>query len=235
MKQCPECKEVYSDQLLYCMRDGQKLFDIDDDDGEPTVVRPQPIFVDITDPPVVEPIDPKPVVEPLPEPMPVATEGRGVNTVAVLIIGTMIGGILVLATMVAVSILTRQKPPAPVNQVNIPLKPSNTPKPSPTETRSPVPTQAPTVDADSSEKDDADDPRQRDDGLIRRGFNGRVIMTNAVVRAAPSIDSDELAVIGYGEPVKIGKPAGENNPWYRVTTEDGVSGWMHGNTIEFIK
>jgi hypothetical protein len=68
-----------------------------------------------------------------------------------------------------------------------------------------------------------------------KGFNGRVIMINAVIRSLPAVDSDEVAVVPFDEHIKIGKPAAEHSPWYRVTTSDGTTGWMHGNTIEFVK
>ena len=31
----------------------------------------------------------------------------------------------------------------------------------------------------------------------------------------------EVYVISYDEPIKIGKSAGGNNPWFRVRTESG--------------
>ena len=232
MKQCPECKEVYSDQLSYCLKDGKPLFSIDaDDDGPETVVRPKPIFVDIEDhTPVSEPDDVQPII------ISDGSRGRRVNVVAVLLVGTLIGGILVLGTVLALNILNRDKPAVPAAQVNVPPKPSNTPKPTPKQTEPPANTNTPANDDTNTDSENADeDDQQKRERWIRKGFNGRVIMINAVVRAAPSIDSDELAVIGYDEPVKIGKPAGDNNPWFRVTTADGLTGWMHGNTIEFIK
>ena len=36
----------------------------------------------------------------------------------------------------------------------------------------------------------------------KRGFNGRVIMINAVLRSSPSIDSPEVSVIPFDEPIK---------------------------------
>lgn len=60
-------------------------------------------------------------------------------------------------------------------------------------------------------------------------------MMNAIVRSSPSIYAPEIYVISYDEPIKIGKSAGGNIPWSRVTTTRGVTGWMHGNTIEFVR
>ena len=64
-------------------------------------------------------------------------------------------------------------------------------------------------------------------------FNGRVIMLNAILRTAPTMEADELAILPAGEPLKIGKRASANSPWYQVVTAQGSKGWMHGNTIEF--
>ncbi len=71
--------------------------------------------------------------------------------------------------------------------------------------------------------------------LLRKGYNGRVIMLNAIVRSSPSIYAPEIYVVSFDEPIKIGKSAGGNNPWFRVTATGGRSGWMHGNTIEFVR
>jgi len=60
-------------------------------------------------------------------------------------------------------------------------------------------------------------------------------MMNAIVRLAPSIDAPEINIVTFNSPIKIGKSAGGNNPWYRVTTASGQTGWMHGNTIEFVR
>lgn len=71
--------------------------------------------------------------------------------------------------------------------------------------------------------------------LPRKGYNGRVIMMNAIVRSSPSIYAPEIYLVSFDEPIKIGKSAGGNNPWFRVTTTGGMTGWMHGNTIEFVR
>ena len=64
-------------------------------------------------------------------------------------------------------------------------------------------------------------------------FNGHVIMLNAILRTAPTMQADELAILPAGEPLRIGKRASPNSPWYQVVTAQGSKGWMHGNTIEF--
>ena len=35
MKRCPQCSEVYSDQLQFCLRDGSQLSTITADDSAP--------------------------------------------------------------------------------------------------------------------------------------------------------------------------------------------------------
>ena len=64
-------------------------------------------------------------------------------------------------------------------------------------------------------------------------FNGRVIMLNAVVRAAPTMEAETVEVLPLDAPVIIGSRASANSPWFRVETASGAKGWMHGNTIEF--
>lgn len=68
-----------------------------------------------------------------------------------------------------------------------------------------------------------------------KSCNGRVIMMNAIVRSSPSVDAPGISVISFNEPIKIGRSAGGNSPWFRVTTTSGMTGWMHGNTIEFVR
>jgi hypothetical protein len=64
-------------------------------------------------------------------------------------------------------------------------------------------------------------------------FNGRVIALNAYVRASSSLNSDETDVLPINDRINIERRENENSPWYFVTCEHGTSGWMHGNTIEF--
>ena len=64
-------------------------------------------------------------------------------------------------------------------------------------------------------------------------FNGRVIMLNAVLRTAPTMEAGDVEILQLDEPLIIGNKASGNSPWYRVETASGAKGWMHGNTIEF--
>jgi hypothetical protein len=168
-------------------------------------------------------------------PGPVPTRGK-VSTIAVLIAGTLIGGLLVLVAILAFSLINRDRSAVvPPNQpADLPVKNSNLPKTTPTAlanadiaSNSSKEQVANRTAANSSDMDS--------ESLAKKGFNGRVIMINAVIRSLPSVDSDEVAVVPFDEPIKIGKPATEHSPWYRVTTSDGTTGWMHGNTIEFVK
>jgi len=242
MKRCPQCSEVYSDQLQFCLKDGSPLSDISTadtavlpaaDDDYDTVVRPHPIVVDLSDPvPEPEPVYPE-ILPTQPEP----ARGR-VNMIAVLIAGTIIGALLVLVAILAFALVFKERPNAQL--VNVTAKNGNTAKNSPAE-RPTANTQTPASSPKTPEKvnsntpEDTDEEDARREMLAKRGFNGRVIKIKAVVRSEPSIESDEVAVLPYDEPLKIGRPAAEHNPWFRVTTADGTTGWMHGNTIEFTK
>ena len=244
MKQCPQCSEVYTDQLQFCMIDGNPLVKVDADGPAPpapaidddydTVVNPERIVIDISEPPPV----PEPVYTDALPSQPETGRGRA-NTIAVLIVGTIIGGLLVLVAILAFALVFRDRSgaePANVTERNANIaavRPSEHPT---ANTQTPASSPKATEKGNSnlmSEDTEADQARR--EMLAKRGFNGRVIKINAIIRSEPSIDSEEVAVLPYDEPVKIGKPAAEHNPWYRVTTSDGTTGWMHGNTIEFIK
>lgn len=67
---------------------------------------------------------------------------------------------------------------------------------------------------------------------IPEGFNGRVIKEPFIVRASDSHKSAELGKVFLNDPIKIGQQKGA---WFRVTTISGVEGWMHGDSLEFVK
>ncbi|MBK7709216.1 MAG: SH3 domain-containing protein [Acidobacteria bacterium] len=68
---------------------------------------------------------------------------------------------------------------------------------------------------------------------IPEGFNGRVIKYDTViVRAADSTGSAEVGKVYRNDSIKIGAQKGE---WFQVTTISGVQGWMHGNSLEFVR
>jgi hypothetical protein len=68
---------------------------------------------------------------------------------------------------------------------------------------------------------------------IPEGFNGRVIKYDTViVRALDSTSSAEVGKVYRNAPIKIGAQKGG---WFRVTTISGVEGWMHGNSLEYVK
>jgi hypothetical protein len=65
-------------------------------------------------------------------------------------------------------------------------------------------------------------------------FNGRVIMANAYIRSQPDMTPDsEIEILPYEERINIVRRKSPNSPWYYITCEHGVSGWMHGDMIEF--
>ena len=68
---------------------------------------------------------------------------------------------------------------------------------------------------------------------IPEGFNGRVIkFQTVIVRASDTMDSEEVGKVYLNDPIKIGEQKGA---WFRVTTKSGIKGWMHGNSLEFVK
>src|SRR4051794_31079063 len=114
MKQCPKCSEVYSDQLQFCMIDGNPLVKVSEDETAPpapavdddydTVINPARIVIDIPVPaPAPEPVYPD-ALPPQPEP-----PGRRVNVIAVLIAGTIIGGLLVLVAILVFALVFKDR------------------------------------------------------------------------------------------------------------------------------
>ena len=75
--------------------------------------------------------------------------------------------------------------------------------------------------------------QKRDASKSDEDFNGRVIVENANVRSAPSASASQVDILPDGDRITIERRENATSPWYYVTCEHGISGWMHGNTIEF--
>ena len=75
--------------------------------------------------------------------------------------------------------------------------------------------------------------QKRDVSRPNEDFNGRVIAQNAYVRAAPRSSSNQVDILPVDDRIEIERRENADSPWYYVTCEHGIGGWMHGNTIEF--
>ena len=255
MKQCLKCNQVFDENYSYCLSDGEPLIEQPPQDSVPTLVNHSPpIFVEVK--PNNQPAEwNTPTIQsqipfiPVVPQAPFENKDHRKTYVALLLTGILFGGGLVLLT---VFLMNKTKPNptetaslAPANknpnensnptQANSAVS-SNT-NANPENTNTNVNTAENKKDNDNKQPDknsstENPDSKKREK---RKGYNGRVVMLNALVRIAPSMDAMPLGYLDYDSPIKIGKKAAPNSPWYRVTTPSGISGWMHGNTIEFVR
>ncbi len=253
MKKCPQCRAEYSDENLYCFNDGNSLVD----EPPPTVAFNQPtvpaFVVDLSakneTPTVFAPLPPRgQIVSDKPTPK---------NYIVPLLLGLLIGGGLVLATVflmngfgeskreVAAANSTVNKANENINTKSNENVNSNSAKPegntnSPKENLNAANSSASTNTAKTNQsnnsKSDLANVKIEEVKPKKKGnYNGRVIMLNANLRSAPTDYADTVDVLPLDEPVRIGKRAAPDSPWFLVKTADGKSGWMHGKTIEFTR
>ncbi len=225
MKRCPQCNSVYEDDVQYCLNDGAGLVkqtfampsDADEFEAE-TVIRHEPIIVDLSAGQTL----PEPVIHRNPPVETVIVEKpvRRKNPAIFLVLGLILGGGLVLATLLLAKSFYQ-------NENSNTVKINQTAETNSNNSIKTPPSETPLDIAKLSQKHEirtsADDAE----------FNGRVIAQNAYVRASPSRNSDEIDVLPVDDRINIERRENENSPWYYVICEHGTSGWMHGNTIEF--
>jgi len=220
---------VFDDTLDYCTNDGTPLLEetfilpsenSPVDAEEITVIRHEPITIDIPNPNL--PIAPTEQLNspPIPSVETVVIEKRR-NTgkyLLFLVLGLILGGGLVLAAVLFGVYLYQNRTPPSETTANrtAPTNSAQTPRIAPT----PI-----TASAKHEKRTDESD----DD------FNGRVITLNAYVRSSPNRNARETDVLPIDDRLNIADRENENSPWYRVTCEHGTTGWMHGNTIEFTR
>lgn len=226
MKRCPQCNSVFDDSLDYCTNDGTALIEetfvlpsqaSPMDAEEQTVIRHEPLTINIPNqrqPAPTEQFNYQ--IPPTETVIPVVIE-KPRNTgkyMLFLVLGLVLGGLLVLATVLFSMYLFQETPPQTANTAT------------PNSTQTPKPTATPITASAKHEKrtGDADDD-----------FNGRVITLNAYIRSSPNRSAKEIDVLPIDDRLEIEERENENSPWYQVTCEHGTSGWMHGNTIEYTR
>ena len=233
MKRCPQCSNVYTDETQFCLNDGAALVEenfalpTEADVEEDTIIRHDPIIVDFagTNAPTeafnyqtAPPVEPTIIVE------------RQRNTgkyLLFLVIGLLLGGSLVLATLFFARSGNQTENAAKTNKnqtekVVISNKNSDSPTNANVSQSLTNALEANNLHADKTAAGDDE-------------FNGRVITLNAYVRSAPSKTATQIAVLPQDDRINIGTRESPNSPWYKVVCEHGTSGWMHGDTIEFTK
>ncbi|HEX8247909.1 MAG TPA: SH3 domain-containing protein [Pyrinomonadaceae bacterium] len=234
MKRCPQCNNLYPDETQYCLNDGQLLISerlplpselSSVDDEEVTVVRHEPIVVDLSAAPNEPKTEPPPYRIPPPgEKIPLKAKSNFGKYLVFLITGLLLGGGLVLATLyLSRSFYQNNEAANTRTTANVN---SNQPRGNsePKATESPV-NKTVTANSEHQERTDVGDEE----------FNGRVITLNAYVRSSPSRSSPEIGILPIDDRLTITARDNPNSPWFHVVCEHGTSGWMHGNTIEYTR
>ena len=231
MKKCPQCNNVYTDETQFCLNDGAALVEenfampTETNVEEDTIIRHDPIVIDFAQP---NNVPAEQLNYQTPQPTIIVERQRNTGKYLLfLIVGLLLGGGLVVATLLLVRNSNQSDNTAKTNKtqtekVVISNKNSNA-----SNNANVILTNANTVDSTAlhSEKTLAADDE----------FNGRVITLNAYVRSAPSKTATQIAVLPQDDRINIGTRESPNSPWYKVVCEHGTSGWMHGDTIEFTK
>lgn len=225
MKKCPQCNSLYTDDTQYCLNDGEILIsevlplpsEINDDE-EITIVRTEPIVVDLsaTDAETLQYQAPPPNV-------PAKTKSSSKNYIVFLIIGLLLGGGLVLATLFLAEKFYRNNE---ANNTNSAMINSNQPQNN---------NDMKNTDSQVNKQVTASAKHQEKTADSDEEFNGRVITLNAYIRSSPSRNSSEIDVLPIDDRLTITARDNPNSPWFHVVCEHGTSGWMHGNTIEYTK
>lgn len=235
MKVCPQCNSVFGDDFVYCSNDGSVLTEenltlpTEDDAEAETVIRRkgEPIVVDFNE---LSPTQAETVemnygnLPPTQSALVVERKSSAKFYALFLVVGLLLGGGLVLATLFASKIINR---PAETNVAIQTKTNENKPSPTPENTNSERDNE---VDKIADEIHTLKDPSKTDED-----FNGRVIVENANVRSAPSNNATQVDILPNGDRLTVERRASATSPWYYVVCEHGVSGWMHGNTIEFTR
>lgn len=219
MKKCPQCNSVFVDDNIYCLNDGTLLVDENlplptnaDFGEEQTIVRSTPIIVDIATsnmppPPFQNPSVQETIVLHTP---PTVQKSKAPKYAIFLVLGLLLGGSLVFGAFLLAGKFDQKTD----SNVNTTVKKSED---NPVKTKKNV-----------SENNDTNTDSSGE-------YNGRVIALNANLRSEPGLYAEEIGVLPVDEPIKIIRREHGSSPWYYVEAQNGGSGWIHGNTIEFTK
>lgn len=231
MKVCPQCNSVYSDDIAYCSNDGGVLVEenlplpteIADAEAETVIRRREPVTIEIDDQSPAKPVGINYAASSSRQTPVVVEKTSGSKFYALfLLVGLLLGGSLVLATLLAAKYINF------TNEKNISVQTKTG------ENKTRKPTENTDKERDTEIYKSADEFHQRRNAdKPDEDFNGRVIVQNANVRSAPSLNAPEVDILPDGDRLTIESRENSDSPWYYVTCEHGTGGWMHGNTIEF--
>lgn len=239
MKRCPQCSSVYNDDVTFCLIDGEQLIDevfplpSSYSGDEATVIRSKPIVVDLSAENIWSPQAANYQIPPATEnviAVPIKTAPSSRNYALFLVLGLLLGGGLVLGTL----LLAKNFYQNDNRQIKINANVTQTtPK-----TNSNMENLNSAANQNKSESNLSETTTVKHNSITSATndeFNGRVIATNARVRSAPSKNSSQTDVLPMNDRINIERRENPNSPWYYVVCEHGISGWMHGDTIEFTK
>ena len=231
MKVCPQCSSVYGDDFVYCSNDGTILIEkqlispTETDNAEAeTIIRRDPFVIDFNEPLPTPAETVEMTNQALPQVAPIVVEKTSNSKfyALFLLVGLLIGGTLVLVTLLAARFINRPSE----TDVSIQTKTNeNRNQKSPENINAERDTEVDKIADEIHQKRDADKPDE--------DFNGRVIVANANVRSAPRSNAKQVDILLVDDRISIERRDHSNSPWYYVSCEHGISGWMHGNTIEF--
>jgi hypothetical protein len=243
MKRCPQCSTVFENEVAYCLNDGTPLVDenfslpsTESDFEDDTVIRREPIVVDLAGQNAApreninQQISPPPI-ENVVVRVPAKSDSK--NAAVYLALGLLLGGVLVLGTLIlarnfysggATTNGNSKQISVNFSQTNAKAKNSNSTLENRAENKNVSETPTITIGI-HEQRTDADDEE----------FNGRVIAQNAYVRSSPAKSATQIDVLPLDDRIDIDRRENESSPWFHVTCEHGGSGWMHGDTIEYTK
>ena len=242
MKKCPQCSTVYADEVIYCLNDGTALVEESfslpseaNSDEPETIIRNEPIIIDFgaSEAPAVANYPPVPAENIVV--LPADTTATTRNYALFLILGLLIGGGLVLGTLLLSKNLY-QTENANTVRANVNLnQPDN--QSIKTENLKPSPVLSPTVQNrnENVSTETASNKHSEPNESAVENANGRVIALNARVRFAPDKDAPVVDTLPMNDLIEIIRRQNPNSPWFQIECEHGTTGWMHGDTIEFTR
>lgn len=246
MKRCPQCNRVFENDSAFCPHDAAALvaenFSLpsatEPDFEDATVIRREPIIVDLSKQKTVAY---KPVEQPIPPSTPenlvveIPSKNNSKNAAIYLALGLLLGGILVLATLIFArgyySGNDAENGAAQQIAVNVAAQntaPKNAALGNRAENNANLLNKN-VLDLTANAKHDGQTATDDEE------FNGRVIARNAYVRASASKSGAQTDVLPLDDRINIERRENESSPWFYVSCEHGTSGWMHGDTIEYVR
>lgn len=239
MKRCPQCNTVFEDEKIFCTEDGTSLvaeafampsdFSPEDQGGEQeTVIRNQPINIDISNPNIPPPEQPQTIQQPLVNPyapnpgnfsaqVPPKPNRGCLKYSLFLVTGLLIGGGIVLGIM-GIGFVYMNTSADRNRNSNIEETAQNT---------------LTNDTKDNSNKQSTSKHSATNTNADEAKLNGRVIKSQAILRSSPSSGARIIDRLPGDDRIEIVQRKSSTSRWYQVECEHGSSGWVDGYSIEF--